>query len=167
MTTINTSFKKTLEASSGSFFTGSGALTITLQTIEITLNTKRDVIKIPRSKSKKNWGNDIPANKVLDLGKASDTIVIRGWLKDGETNGTAWNQYWILRAMCVVGGQLTEFKIGDITFSTSNYPARIETMTAKYFPSGHSDVGVGIADDSVTDEGRIEVTVTVYMGADR
>lgn len=151
--------------SSSLLYTGGGATTITLLASDITGNIDKRLIKvnIPRTKNKQNTDNtDIQKATVVDLQRIEDTIVIRGWLEDDNTE-TAWNKLWKLRAMQTRGGQLTSVTIANVVFNDTTLPAHIEKLTWTLKSDDTSEINVAQASGTA----RIEVNITLYLGADR
>jgi len=146
-----------------SWYTGSGATTITLDGIDsITSNTKKSLIKIqiPQSGSTQSSNpSDKGKNYVKDLKRIEDTIKIRGWLVDGQSE-TAWSKAWKLRAMCASGGALTSLIIEDLTFSTSSQQAFLEEVN---FIVSALDTA-RITTNKGKGTARIEIDLTFYLG---
>ena len=167
MTTV--SVRKNLPSSS--YYSGSGDTTITLAGVtEIIFNSKKSLTKIrrPRSKSRQASNpSDVPDNRVIDLQRLEETMVIRGWLEDDSTE-TAWNKAWKLRAMCSRGGPLTSLTVGNIVFPTGTSPnytvpqAFLEEVSFTIKPDD-----TGSITTSKIDIARIEVSLSFYFGNER
>ena len=159
------SIRKTIPATS-SFYTTGGDQTITLAGVEeITVHSKKDLIKINKAKSKSRQtseDSDKFDNSIVDLKKGTDEILIRGWLEDDATD-TAWTKFWRLRAMCSRGGPLVSLIIDNLTFNSSSQEAFLEDIT-----------GIIKADDTgaintTTSNGiaRLEVSLAFFIGDER
>jgi hypothetical protein len=170
------SLRKTIPATSD-FYTTGGDTTITLAgVIEITLNSKKSLIKIQRPITPSRQTatpSDEPSNTVIDLKKIEESIVIRGWLEDESASVTAWQKAWKLRAMVTTGGQLTSFVWDNLTFSSATIPAQLESVTVIQPPqdtqsisSTTLDTGSSVTTVS-TGQARLEVNLTLYLGSDR
>lgn len=146
--------------------------------IEIIPHTKKSLIKIPVAQSKSTQSNnpsDAGKNYVLDLKKIEDTIVIRGWLEDTPANDptvqvggsnetqatTAWEKYWIIRAMCTTGGALANLTIDNVEFKSATQEAFLEDATAT-IPSLDAASSLNTSIDKSV--GRIEVSLSFYIG---
>jgi len=159
------SVRKTIPATSD-FYTTGGDKTITLAGVtKIMPHTKKELIKINRRKTKARQtseNTDKFDNQVVDLKNGTDEIVINGWLED-DSSDTAWEKYWMLRAMVARGGPLTSFVLENITFSSSTQEAFLEDVAGiiKADDTGAINVSAG------TDVARIEVTLTIFIGDER
>ena len=124
------SVTKTLPSSD--WYSGTGSSTISLVDLsEITINTKKSLIKInqPESKSRQASNpSDKGRNFVKDLKKIEDTIKMRGWVIDDDAE-TAWNKAWKLRGMATVGGAVDSLIIDNVTFSSATQQATLESST--------------------------------------
>jgi hypothetical protein len=153
---------------SSSWYSGSGDTTINLFAEEITVNSKKSLIKVSQGQSPNTQDanqNDKGKSYILDLKRIEDTIKVRGWIPDldGET---AWNQAWKLRSMCVSGnidgdrGALTELKIDDVLFNEDTQKAYLEAVTFSFRPTPKyymkESEGEYVA--------RIEVNLDFYIG---
>ena len=160
---------------STNYYTGGGDdTTLTLQVIEFTMNSKKSLIKIqkPRSKSRQAANpTDQPDNKVVDLQRLEETMVVRAWLEDDATE-SAWNKAWKLRAMCSLGGPLKSFTIGEagdssppkIAFGPGTVQdAFLEEVTFIVKPD---DTGA-ITSPNPNYPARIEVSLSIYFGDER
>ena len=159
--------RKTLPTSAR--YTGSGDTTIDLVGAEeIIVNTKKSLIKIPFSQDlddQKKFFTDLGINLVVDLKRIEDTIKIRAWLEDDDTE-TAWNKAWKLRAMCSSGGPITALVIENITFDggVGTQPVFLEEVTFIVKPN----LGKTIDTDSQDNQAaRLIVDLTFYLGDDR
>ena len=159
---------KTLPTSS--FYSGSGATTITLSGVTaMTFNSKKSLMKIQIPKAPSNpesTSNDLGTNYVKDLKKVEDSFKLRGWLAD-TTDSSAWTKLWKLRAMEVVGGPITSLVIEDKTFNTSSVSAFLEEVTA--IPHANRVQGLTINNTSSAsmEVARIEVDLSFYLGTNR
>jgi hypothetical protein len=151
------------------YYSGSGTTTISLQAIEFIMNTKKTLQKIVNKKNKSRQNSsptDQPVNKVVDLQSVEETIVIRAWLDDDETE-SAWNKAWKLRAMCTRGGPLTSLTIGTATplvFGSGDVTGVFLEENTFSFKS--DDTGDITASHSAK-PARIEVSFGFYLGEER
>ena len=159
---------KTIPASD--WYTSTGSVTITLAGVDnIIVNSKKSLIKTPTPQSKDTRTatlTDKGKNYVVDLKKIEDTIKVRGYLID-QTDSSAWQQAWQLRAMSVVGGPLTSLIIDNLTFSSGTQEAFLEAVTFTAYPA--RTLGLDIADTSSAsvDVVRIEIDLAFYIGDER
>lgn len=148
-------------------YTGSGSETITLNGVqEITINTKKSLIKITKPKSKNTRianPSDIGDNMVIDLKRVEDTVLIKGWLEDDSTQ-TAWSKAWKLRAMCSSGGAITNLTIENIQWKLTTQQAFLENCT---FSIKSDDTGVINTSLGDTGAARVEVSLSFYIGNER
>lgn len=154
---------------SSSYYTGSGSVTITLKAEEITMNSKKSLIKtpVPQSPSSQlNSGSDIPKSYIMDLKKTEEAIKIRGWLEDDGTT-SAWTKAWQLRSMCVSGnvggdkGALSSLVIDNITMSSATQTAYLEEVSWIARPVGVADL---LSTQSGKGNARIEINLAFYLG---
>jgi len=152
-----------------SWYTGSGLTEITLTSEDITINTKKSLIKNTRpsaSSRQETQASDIGNGFVIDLKRIEDTITVRATLAD-DADETAWNKAWKLRAMCSAGssnsdkGALDKLQIDNVIFNSGTQRIFIESVTINTKPSGitiplNENAGVGIA--------RLDVNITFYAG---
>ena len=159
---------KTDMPTSSNYYTasGTGSETITISgTDNLTIHTKKDLIKVQKRKTKSRQASintDEFDNQVVDLKKGTDELIIRGYLED-ETGETAWNKFWILRAMCSRGGSLTSVVIDNITFSSATQEAFLESITGIVNPKDNGRMDVNHADDRV----RMDVSISLFIGDER
>lgn len=154
---------------------GKQTATIYFHAEEITVNTKKSLIKISQPSagaSQNNNQTDTSKSYIYDLKRVEDTIHVRGWLVDDSTS-SAWEKAWKLRAMCVSGnidgdkGALTEFVMNNITFSSSTQRVYLESVTFIAKPYGSAQ---NLSDNTMTGQGdntktaRIECTLDFYVG---
>jgi hypothetical protein len=154
-------------------YTGSGDVTITFSGANnITVNTKKSLIKIPIPQSKTSQttsASDLGKNYVVDTKRIEDTIKIRGWIEDSGTTSalSAWNKAWQLRAMSSSGGPLTTLGIENLTFSSTtasgNAAAYLEEVNFIAVPYPGKTI------NTVSSKGiaRIEVDCSFYLGDER
>ena len=159
------SVQKTIPASSNFYSTG-GDITITLAgVIELIIHSKKDLIKIKKAKTKNRQASensDEFDNQIVDLKKGTDEIVIRGWLED-DTNSTAWEKFWQLRAMCSRGGAVTNLTIDNIEFKDSTQEAFLEDITATVKADDSGTLNTNYQDDRA----RVEVSLQFFIGDER
>ena len=159
---------KTLPTSS--FYSGSGATTITLSGItSMTFNSKKSLLKIqvPTSPNNiSNTGSDLGTNYVKDLKRVEDNIKVRGWLMD-TSDSSAWTKLWKLRAMSTVGGPITSLVIEDKTFNTGSVQAYLEEVTAIPHPDRVQGLTINNTSSASIDIARIEVDLNFYLGTAR
>jgi hypothetical protein len=159
---------KTLPTSS--FYTGSGAVSITLSGINsMTFNTKRDLLKIQIPKSPgnvANTGSDLGTTYVKDLKRITDNIKLRGWLTD-NTGSSAWNQLWQLRGMTTVGGPCSSLVLEDKTFDTSSVSAYLEEVNAIPHTNRVQGLTINNTNSSSLGLARIEVDLSFFLGTAR
>jgi hypothetical protein len=158
---------KTLPASS--FYTGSGATTITLNGANnLTLNSKKSLIKIQKPKTKSNQissPSDVPDNTVIDLKKCDENIKISGYLED-DASETAWNKLWKLRAMVSTGGPLTSLTIGTavpLAFGTTVQDVFLESVTGIIEADDTGDITASFTPKPA----RIRLELNFYIGNER
>lgn len=165
---MTVSVSKTIPASD--WYTDSGSTTITLVGVDnIIMNTKKSLIKIQilqSDASQKNNPSDKAINYVKDLKKIEDTIKIRGWLID-QTNSSAWQQAWQLRAMCSAGGPITSLIIDNLTFSSATQEAFLEEVNFIAHPARALGLDISETSSASVDKARIEVDLTFYLGDER
>lgn len=162
------SLAKTNMPTSSSFYTasGTGSETVTLGGVtKIILHSKKDLIKINRRKTKTTQtseNTDLFDNQVVDLKNGTDEIVLHGWLED-DASKTAWEKYWILRAMASRGGPITTFTLENLSFGSSTQQAFLEDIsgTVQADDTGviNTSKGDGVA--------RIEVVLSFFIGDER
>jgi hypothetical protein len=165
MTTIT--IVKTLPASS--FYTGSGATTINLLgASSLILNSKKDLIKIQRPKTKSSQTgspSDVPDNQVIDLKRCEENIRISGYLEDDATQ-TAWNKLWKLRGMVTTGGKLTSLTIGTavpLVFGTAVQDVFLESITGTVESDDTGDISASFS----AKPARIRIDLNFYIGRER
>jgi len=155
---------------SSNWYTDTGSTTITLAGVNnVIVNTKKSLIKtpVPQSKASQDASpSDEGKNYVKDLKKIEDTIKIRGWLID-QTDSSAWQQAWQLRAMSARGGPLSSLIIDNLTFSSATQEAFLEEVNFIAHPA--RTLGLDIADTSSAsiDVARIEIDLAIYLGDER
>jgi hypothetical protein len=155
---------------SSDFYTDTGSVTISLAGVNsITVNSKKNLLKIqiPQSKSSQDSSpSDVGTNYVKDLKKIEDNIKIRGWLVD-QTDSSAWQQAWQLRAMSSRGGPVNTLIIENLTFDTSSQQAFLEEVNFIAHPA--RTLGLRIDETSSASVGvnRIEVDLSFYLGDER
>jgi len=181
------SFTKTIPALSSlggySIAGGSGntSCKITLAGAQnITANTKKSLIKIktPQSETTQDANpSDKTVNRIIDLKRVDDTIKIRGELEDTDANDTsvlvdgsaedqattAWEKYWILRAMCTRGGPLTNLTIDNVEFKSTTQEAYMEAITMIAKSTGGTALNTSQGDHIA----RITVDIDIYLGDSR
>ena len=159
------SVQKTIPASSDYYATG-GDQTITLAgTTKVILHTKKALIKINRRKTKARQTSedtDEFDNKVLDLKNGSDDIVIHGWIED-DSNDTAWEKYWRLRAMSSKGGPLTNLTIENIEFKSATQEAFLEDVVGTIIADDTGSINITKSDGVA----RIELVLSFFIGDER
>lgn len=159
------SIRKTIPSSD--WYSGSGDTTITLYgTNSLEINSKKDMVNIEKPKSKQRRTNN-PSDKfdveVVDLKRGTDSVKIRGWLED-DSNESAWNKAWKLRAMEVVGGPCTEVFLDNIEYSSNTQQAFVEEVIITANPTdtnGTLDTNMG------DDRARIEIEISLLIGDER
>ena len=157
---------KTLPSSS--WYSGSGATSITLTTNRVIVNSKKSLIKIqiPKSPSSaENTSSDMGVNYVKDLKKVEDNIKLGGYLID-TTDSSAWTKAWKLRAMSVVGGPVTSLVIENLTFGTGSQQAYLEEVNFITEPTG-LDLAINETSSLSLGIKRIEVDLNFYLGDSR
>jgi hypothetical protein len=138
MTTV--SVNMTLPASTHSWYSGSGSITITLYADEVSMHTKKEMLKLALPRTKGTHGtSDNPRGYVVDLNKCQETFSIKGWIED-DASYTAWEKVWMLRAMCTTGGPVGTLTIGDKTFSSSTKEAFLESVIWTISPASQKDI---------------------------
>lgn len=157
---------------SSSWYTGDGDTTINLKITEITINSKKSLIKTPIAQSPNTQNgspSDLGKSYVMDLKRIEDTIKLRGWLEDDDSE-TAWNKAWKLRSMCVSGnisgdkGALTSLTIDNIVFSSGTQRAFLESVT---IIANAMNSQVDLDTSGGTGKARIEVELDIYLGDPR
>jgi len=159
------SVQKTIPSSSN-FYTTGGDQTITLAgVISIIVHSKKDLIKIRKAKTKSRQSSedsDEFDNKIVDLKRGTDEIVIRGWLEDDSTD-SAWEKFWRLRAMCSRGGPVTNLTIDNIQFKSTTQEAFLEDVVGTAKPDDSGALNSNRADDGA----RIEISLSFFIGDER
>jgi len=162
---------------------GGGAGTVetklTLSGVQtITPNTKKTLIKVKIAQSKGTYTaspSDLANNVVVDLKRIEDTIKVRGWLEDTpaddssvlvggvaeDTAVTAWEKFWILRAMCTSGGALTNVTIDNVQFTSSTQEAFLEDITGIINPTDIALLNTNTGNGNVA---RVQVELSLYLG---
>ena len=157
--------QKTIPVTS-SFYTTGGDITITLAGVEeLTIHTKKDLIKINRPKTKTratSEDSDEFDNSVVDLKKGTDEVGINGWLED-DTVSTAWEKFWQLRAMCSRGGPVTNLTIDNVQFKSSTQEAFLEDVTGIAKADDSGALNVNKSDNSA----RIQIALQFFIGDER
>ncbi len=155
---------------SSSWYTDTGSVTIALSGVNnIIVNSKKSLIKIqvPQASSTQDTTpTDMGKNYVKDLKKVEDTIKIRGWLID-QTDSSAWQQAWQLRAMSARGGPVNSLIIENLTFDTSSQQAFLEEVNFIAHPLRTKALRINETSSSSVDVARIEVDLTFYLGDKR
>lgn len=153
---------------SSSWYTGSGSTSIPVCAEEITMNTKKSLIKSPIPQSPNTQlgsGSDVGLGWVIDLKRLEDTISIRGWLTD-DTGSSAWNKAWQLRSMCSSGnvsgdkGALTSLVIDNVTMGSATTKAFLEEVTWRANPQSTQQLSATGSEGI----GRIEINLGIYVG---
>lgn len=162
--------------------TGTTSTKVTLAGIqEITPNTKKSLIKIQIPQSKSTYTgtpSDLANNSVVDLKRIEETIKIRGWLEDTPADDssvlvdsvaessavTAWEKYFILRAMCTSGGALTNVTIDNIEFKSATQEAFLEDITAIIAPTDDGSLNTSSGNGDVA---RLQIEMSLYIGDER
>ena len=155
---------KTLPTSS--WYSGSGATSITLSATNMIINSKKDLLKIqvPKSPSNAdNTGSDKGVNYVKDLKRIEDNLKLRGWLQD-TTDSSAWTKAWKLRAMEAVGGPLTSLTIENLTFGTASQQAFLEEVNFIAHPNRVQGLTINNTSSESLGVARIEVDLNFYLG---
>jgi len=155
---------------SSNWYSGNGSTTLTLYAEEITVNTKRSLIKIPipqSSNTQDNSGSDTGRNYVKDLKRVEDTIKIRGWIPD-TTDSSAWTKAWKLRAMCAggsVGGDkgAVTLVMDNITCGTNTQQAFLEEFTFIAKREGTAD-SLDTTGSNAKGIARVEFDSAFYLG---
>jgi hypothetical protein len=156
-----------------SWYSGSGATSITVNATDVQVNTKRTLIKINQPQSNSTQASN-PTDKsksyIYDLKRVEDTIRVTGWLAD-DASETAWNKAWKLRAMCSSGnvvttgtsdkGALTSLTLDNVVFSSATQRAFLETITFTTKPSGAVN---NLTDNAGVSVARVEVDLAFYVG---
>lgn len=155
---------------SSDWYTDTGSTTITLAGVNnIIMNTKKSLIKIqvPQSEATQDSSpSDKGKNYVKDLKKIEDTMKIRGWLVD-QTDSSAWQQAWQLRAMSVVGGPVDSLIVDNLTFSTASQEAFLEEVNFITKPSRTLGLDISGTSSASVDKARIEIDLAFYLGDER
>lgn len=154
---------------SSNYYTSSGTTTINLSAFEFIMNTKKSMIKIPNKKTKKNQNanpTDQPVNKVVDLQTIEESIVVRAWLDDDDSE-SAWNKAWKLRAMCTRGGPLTSLTIGTATPLVFGSGGVTEVFLEENTFTIKSDDTGDITASHSAKPARIEISFSFYLGTER
>ena len=131
----------------------------------IIVHSKKDLIKIRRPKTKSRQSSedsDQFDNQIVDLKKGTDEIVIRGWLED-DSNDSAWEKFWRLRAMCSRGGPLVNLTIDNIQFKSSTQEAFLEDVVG----TANSDDSGALNSNTADDRARIEIALSFFIGDER
>jgi hypothetical protein len=161
---------------SSSWYSGTGSTSIPINAEEITVNTKKSLIKtaIPQSPNTQlGSGSDVGKSFIMDLKRVEDTIKIRGWLADGTgSNQSAWNRAWQLRSMCSSGnvggdkGALNSLTIDNITMSSSTTQCFLEEVS---FIAGSKNLDNwgNISQTGNTGIAKIQVDLSIYVGNPR
>ena len=159
---------KTIPASD--FYTDTGSTTITLAGVNnIITNSKKNLIKIQIPQSAATIAanpSDTGKNYVKDLKKIEDTIKIRGWLID-QTDSSAWQQAWQLRAMSSTGGPVNILVIENLTFDTGSQQAFLEEVNFIAHPLRTKGLRINETSSDSVDVARIEVDLQFYLGDER
>ena len=159
---------KTLPTSS--WYTGSGATTITLSSVNrMIINSKKSLtkIQIPKSPSSaQNTNSDMGINYVKDLKKVEDNIKLGGWLID-TTDSSAWTKAWKLRAMSVVGGPISSLVIENQTFGTGSQQAFLEEINFIAHPNRVQGLTINNTSSASMGIARIEIDLNFYLGDSR
>jgi hypothetical protein len=157
---------------SSSWYSGTGSTTIPIYAEEITVNTKKSLIKtsIAQAPSSQLTGSDMGKSFIMDLKRVEDTIKIRGFLVDGTgSNQSAWNRAWQLRAMCSSGnqggdkGSLTSAIIDNLTFSSSTTRAFLEEVSF-VAPAEYLNALGNISQTGNTGIAKLQVDLSLYIG---
>ena len=129
---------------------------------ELRWETNKTLIPIPFLQVNYD-GTDGSNTNMIDLKNLSDKLTVTGWLED-DSQDTAWEKAWMLRAMEVVGGPLAYLVIGptghQITFQQSTICAYLERVSWTYKPH---DVEI----TSQTGIGKIEVTLVFTIAKNK
>lgn len=162
------SVTKTLPTSS--FYSGSGATTITLSGMNsMIFNSKKSLLKIQIPSSPNNvlnTGSDWGVNYVKDLKKVEDNIKINGWLVD-TIDSSAWTKLWKLRAMSSVGGPVSSLVVEDKTFNTGSQSAYLEEVNFIAHPNRVQGLTINNTSSASIGIARIEVDLSFYLGTAR
>jgi len=162
------SVTKTIPASD--WYTDTGSTTITLAGIDnIAVNSKKALIKIQVPQSKATVASnpsDKGKNYVKDLKKVEDGIKIRGWLID-QTDSSAWQQAWQLRAMSTASGPVSSLIIENLTFSSATQEAFLEEVNFIAHPSRTQGLRINETSSASVDVARVEVDLAFYLGDER
>lgn len=152
------------------WYTDTGSTTITLAGVNsIIMNTKKSLIKIPVPQSKATQDaspSDKGKNYVKDLQKIEDTMKIRGWLVD-QTDSSAWQQAWQLRAMSARGGPVTSLIVDNLTFSDATQEAFLEEVNFITHPARTLGLDISETSSASTAKARVEIDLTFYLGDER
>jgi len=160
----NVTIQMTLPISQYSWYSGSGSIKIDFYADEISMHTKKDMIKIPLPKTKSMYGaNDNPRGFIKDLGKCQETIAIKGWIEDDSTY-SAWNKVWMLRGMCTTGGPVVNLTIGDKEFTSATKDAFLESVIWTLSPVGGTPVQTA---DTTKQSGRAYVQLTFVISEEK
>ncbi len=155
---------------SSDWYTDTGSTTISLVGVSnITMNTKKDLIKtkIPQSKSSQDSSpTDKGKNFVKDLKRVEDTLKMTGWLVD-QTDSSAWQQAWQLRAMCARGGPVDSLVIENLTFSSATQEAFLEEVNFIAHPLRTHGLEIDETSSASIDLARLEVDLSFYLGDER
>jgi len=133
---------------------------------KMTFNTKKKLIKIKKKQAPKSWVSNVNDDfdvEIMDLKDGEDDFVIQAYLSD-DSNDTAWEKYWKLRAMCSVGGPLHKLTIENITFESSKAEVYLSNISGIIKPDDTGPININSNDDSLS---RIEVVLTFYVGDER
>jgi hypothetical protein len=152
---------------SSSYHTGSGEVTLNIKAFEMTFNSKKAMIKQPAKRSDETQTSeptDQPDNIVVDLQSIEETLVVRAYLDDDDSE-TAWNKMWKLRAMSSSGGPLKSLTLGDssakIIFGEGGiWDPYLEEVTLIVKADDSGDITVS----NKSNEARIEVSFSIYFG---
>ena len=159
---------KTLPTSS--WYSGSGAITITLSSVNnMVFHSKKDLIKIKILKSPanvENTGSDKGATYIKDLKNIEFEMKLRGWLID-TTDSSAWTKAWKLRAMCTVGGPVSSLVIENQTFNTSSQQVFLEDITFIAHPNRVQGLTINNTSSASMGIARIEIDLDLYVGDSR
>ena len=162
------SVTKTIPASD--WYSATGSTTITLAGADdIIMNTKKSLIKIPIPQSAATVAanpSDKGKNYVKDLKKIEDTIKIKGWIID-QTDSSAWQQAWQLRAMSSSGGPLTNLIVENLTFSDATQEAFLEEVNFIAHPARALQLRIDETSSGSIDAARIEIDLSFYLGDER
>lgn len=143
---------------------------LTLNVMDVNHNTKNNLGKFPRYRSKSNYSSQQDISFISDNKRSDDSFVLRVHLTDDQTNSiTAWDKYFMLRQMCVNGGNLINFRyrgincdgstiVGDrINFKAWIENVRIADEQTERSNSGFLDPGAN----------AFQVSITIVLGTSR